>query len=146
MPSITLDGNTITRSTNQISDVIAGTTISLVGADKNSTITLNITPDTSGIESMISDFVSKYNALMTEITNQFTYTQNTSSTNYFKHYDFYGHHAAALRQFHIAVHKVDYPEYYPLGRNRGQFNAEPLVPGGDKHRQDRATLYRQHHA
>lgn len=79
--SITLDGNTITRSTNQISDVIAGTTISLVGADKTSTITLNITPDTSGIESKISDFVSKYNDLMTEITNQFTYTQNTSSSS-----------------------------------------------------------------
>ena len=78
--SITLDGNTITRSTNQISDVIAGTTISLVGADKTSTITLNITQDTSGIESMISDFVSKYNTLMTKINNQFTYTQNTSSS------------------------------------------------------------------
>ena len=78
---ITLDGNTITRSTNQISDVIAGTTISLVGADPNSTITLNITQDTSGIESKISDFVSKYNALMTEITNQFTYTPSTSSSS-----------------------------------------------------------------
>ena len=78
---ITLDGNPITRSTNQISDVIAGTTISLVGADKNSTITLNITQDTSGVESKISDFVSKYNALMTEITNQFTYTPSTSSSS-----------------------------------------------------------------
>ncbi|MGD0821527.1 MAG: flagellar filament capping protein FliD [Desulfomonilia bacterium] len=79
--TITLDGNTITRNTNQISDVIAGTTISLVGADPNSTITLNITQDTSGIESKISDFVSKYNALMTEITNQFTYTPSTSSSS-----------------------------------------------------------------
>ncbi len=79
--SITLDGNTITRSTNQISDVIAGTTISLVGADKTSTITLNITPDTSGIESKITDFVTKYNDLMTEISNQFTYSQDTSSSS-----------------------------------------------------------------
>jgi flagellar hook-associated protein 2 len=78
---INLDGNIITRSTNQINDVIAGTTLNLVGADKDATITLNITQDTSGIESKISDFVKKYNDLMTEISNQFTYTQNTSSSS-----------------------------------------------------------------
>jgi flagellar hook-associated protein 2 len=77
---INLDGNTITRSTNQINDVIAGTTLNLVSANKDATINLNITQDSSGIESKISDFVKKYNDLMTEISNQFTYSQSTSST------------------------------------------------------------------
>jgi flagellar hook-associated protein 2 len=78
---INLDGTTITRSSNQITDVIAGTTINLLNEDPGATITLNITQDYSGIESKISDFVKKYNDLMTEINAQFTYTQDTSSTS-----------------------------------------------------------------
>jgi flagellar hook-associated protein 2 len=77
---IILDGTTITRSTNQITDVISGTTINLLGEDAGATITLNITQDYSGIESKISDFVKKYNDLMTEINAQFTYTQDSSSS------------------------------------------------------------------
>lgn len=67
---ITIDGNTITRDTNQISDVISGVTLNLVGADENATITLNINHDTDGVKKKIQDFVDSYNAMMTYIAGQ----------------------------------------------------------------------------
>lgn len=67
---ITIDGNTITRDTNQISDVISGVTLNLVGADENATITLNVNHDTDGVKKKIQDFVDSYNAMMTYIAGQ----------------------------------------------------------------------------
>ncbi|MDT8273632.1 MAG: flagellar filament capping protein FliD, partial [Desulfomonilia bacterium] len=69
---IILDGTTITRSTNQISDVIAGVTLNLRSQDPDAEITLNITRDYDGIREKISEFVEKYNDLMTYISTQFT--------------------------------------------------------------------------
>ncbi|MCD6569364.1 MAG: flagellar filament capping protein FliD [Deltaproteobacteria bacterium] len=72
---ITLDGETITRSTNQITDVITGVTLNLLDSDSNAQITLNIDRDYDGIKSKISDFVSAYNEVITYINEQFEYTQ-----------------------------------------------------------------------
>lgn len=72
---ITLDGVTITRSTNQITDVITGVTLNLLDSDDNAQITLNIDRDYDGIKSKISDFVSSYNDVITYINDQFEYTQ-----------------------------------------------------------------------
>ncbi|HOI08662.1 MAG TPA: flagellar filament capping protein FliD [Deltaproteobacteria bacterium] len=71
---ITLDGVSITRSTNKISDVIAGVTLDLVGADEDATVTLNITRDTGGVKKLIQDFVNSYNSIMTYIEEQQTAT------------------------------------------------------------------------
>ncbi len=79
---ITLDGFTITRSTNQITDVISGVTLNLLGADAASTITLNVTRDNDGVKEKIQNFVDSYNEVMSYIAGQNTVSEEgeTSGT------------------------------------------------------------------
>jgi flagellar hook-associated protein 2 len=58
--SVTINGNTVTRSTNTITDLVPGLTINLVGAG-NSTIT--VAQDSSALSSKISAFVTAFNTL-----------------------------------------------------------------------------------
>jgi flagellar hook-associated protein 2 len=80
---INIDGEDITRSTNQITDVIEGVTIKLVGEDdpeETSTITLNINRDTDGVKKKIQDFVDKYNKVMSSISTQNTVSSDGKTT------------------------------------------------------------------
>ena len=58
-----LDGISITRDSNSISDVIDGVTINLVGYQNQTDIpvTLTISSDVDGIQAEIEDFITKYN-------------------------------------------------------------------------------------
>ena len=67
---ITLDGITFTRSTNQISDVIAGITLDLIGAHENATITLNVVRDYEGVKDKIKELVDSYNKVVSYIAAQ----------------------------------------------------------------------------
>jgi flagellar hook-associated protein 2 len=67
---ISLDGVTITRDSNEISDVIDGVTFDLYQPTGDSTITLGITDDTSKIESAIEGLVDAYNSLRDFIYQQ----------------------------------------------------------------------------
>ena len=58
--SLTINGTTVSRSSNTISDLIPGLTINLVGTG-NSTIT--VAQDNSALSSKISAFVTAFNAL-----------------------------------------------------------------------------------
>jgi flagellar hook-associated protein 2 len=58
--SVTINGNTVTRSSNTITDLVPGLTINLVGTG-NSTIT--VAQDSSALSSKISAFVSAFNTL-----------------------------------------------------------------------------------
>jgi len=58
--SVTINGNTVNRSTNTIKDLIPGLTINLVGTG-NSTIT--VTQDSSALSTKISAFVTAFNTL-----------------------------------------------------------------------------------
>ena len=58
--SVTINGNTVTRSTNTITDLVPGLTINLVGTG-NSTIT--VAQDNSALSSKISAFVTAFNTL-----------------------------------------------------------------------------------
>ena len=60
--TLTLDGVAITRSSNTIDDLIDGVTIELIGQSA-STGVLNITADTSVVESRIRDLVDTYNTV-----------------------------------------------------------------------------------
>ena len=60
--TLTLDGVAITRSSNTIDDLIDGVTIELIGQSA-STGVLNITADTSVVESRIRDLVDSYNTV-----------------------------------------------------------------------------------
>lgn len=70
---INVDGiEDITRSTNVISDVIDGVTLSLQKQEPNTVITLKVSPDLNGIKTAIASFVSAYNDLRAFITDQNT--------------------------------------------------------------------------
>lgn len=66
---ITVDGATVTRSTNEMTDVIEGVSFSLVNASTEA-ITLTITADSSAVKTAISDFVTAYNALKQYVLDQ----------------------------------------------------------------------------
>ncbi len=73
---IVVDNVTITKSSNTISDVIAGTTLNLVGEDSDTTVTLKVERDLATIKSKIEDMVSAYNTIMDYINTQFTYDED----------------------------------------------------------------------
>lgn len=69
---ITVDGFTITRSTNQITDVLSGVTLDLLSEDAAATITLNVNRDYDGVKENIQGFVDSYNEVMSYISTQNT--------------------------------------------------------------------------
>ncbi|WP_150051507.1 MULTISPECIES: flagellar filament capping protein FliD [Methylomonas] len=60
---IEVDGQTATRSTNSISDVLQGVTLDLQKAEIGTTVNVNVSLDTDAISKAVSGFVSAYNAL-----------------------------------------------------------------------------------
>ena len=70
---IDVDGITgITRSSNSISDVLGGVTLSLLKSEPGTTITLKVEPDLSSIKTATSDFVKAYNDVRSYVTAQRT--------------------------------------------------------------------------
>ena len=60
MGSVTINGVTVNRSTNTISDLVPGLTISLLGT---SDATITVAQDSSALSTKISDFVNAFNTL-----------------------------------------------------------------------------------
>ncbi len=75
--SITVDGLSITRSSNTISDVIEGVTIELKSADSTKTINLTVSRDIEEVEKKIIAFIDKYNAVVNHIRNNNRYDTDT---------------------------------------------------------------------
>jgi len=81
--SLTVDGIPVSSTTNTISNAINGVTLTLNGTSPlNGTTatptTLTVAPDTSQISNAIGNFVSAYNAVVTEINNQFDVTSTSA--------------------------------------------------------------------
>lgn len=76
-----VDGVTITRSSNDIDDVLDGVTLHLYAAPTtDTTLTLEVDNDLSGISDAITSFVDAYNTLRDfVITNQGTNSDGTAS-------------------------------------------------------------------
>lgn len=70
----------VTKSSNTISDLISGVTLNVSEADADSQVKLQISNDTSSVETAISDFVTQYNSLMTEIDNNFSYDSDSDTS------------------------------------------------------------------
>ncbi|MBC7360560.1 MAG: flagellar filament capping protein FliD [Desulfacinum sp.] len=68
-----IDGITMTRSSNTITDAIEGVTLQLRGEDPTTTITLGLDRDEEGIQGKIQSFVDAYNSVMEYINEQFQY-------------------------------------------------------------------------
>ena len=60
---IKVDGETATRSTNSISDVIQGLTLDLKSAQVGTTVNVDVTLDSEAVNKTLTDFVTAYNKL-----------------------------------------------------------------------------------
>ena len=77
---IDVDGITgITRTSNDISDVLDGVTLSLTKADPSTTITMEITADTTSVENAITNFVSAYNSWRSFVSTNQTVDSSTNA-------------------------------------------------------------------
>lgn len=65
-----IDSLTVTRSSNTISDLISGVTITLKKDSAGSTHTLAVSKDTDGLESKLNSYISAYNKLISDIKTQ----------------------------------------------------------------------------
>lgn len=65
-----VDGFTITRSSNTVSDVISGVTFQLNDEEPGTIARLSITRDTGKFESLVKSFASAYNKLISSLRSQ----------------------------------------------------------------------------
>ncbi len=77
---INVDGQTATRSTNSISDVLQGVTLELQPGSEGSTLTVDLTLDNEGIKKTIGDFVASYNKLHTTSANLGKFSGNANGS------------------------------------------------------------------
>ncbi|WP_026049506.1 flagellar filament capping protein FliD [Liquorilactobacillus vini] len=75
-----LDGMTITRNTNTVTDAVEGVTFNL-NQVSDEDVTLSLTNDTSNIVSAVQDMVSSYNTLMSTIKDDLDVGDPSSSSN-----------------------------------------------------------------
>lgn len=66
---VSVDGYSITRSSNTIDDVITGVTLDLQGADPGFVYTLDIARDTESVASNVQAFADAYNEIMSTVGN-----------------------------------------------------------------------------
>ena len=78
--SIEIDGQTITRSSNTISDAIDGVTLTLLDADAAVDKTLAVTLDTASVNASVASFISAYNSMQTTI-DQLSFYDATTETS-----------------------------------------------------------------
>lgn len=78
--AFTIDGLSMTRSTNTVEGAISGVSITL---KKAGTSTLSVTNDTEAIQEKIEAFVSAYNEVVTLISSNSAYNSNTKTASAF---------------------------------------------------------------
>lgn len=71
--SITVDGLTVERATNEFSDVVEGLTIDAQSADPGKTISFAVEIDSKGIKDKLKGFVDAWNSVMEFVNDQNTY-------------------------------------------------------------------------
>ncbi|MBI5237445.1 MAG: flagellar filament capping protein FliD [Deltaproteobacteria bacterium] len=65
-----VDSLTVTRSSNTISDLISGVTMTLKKDSAGTTHTLTLSKDTDSLKSLINSYISAYNKLISEIKSE----------------------------------------------------------------------------
>ena len=68
--SLTVDGVSVTSSSNTVSNAISGVTFQLLGSSVGTDVQVEITNDNTGIETAVSSFVTAYNAVIKDINAQ----------------------------------------------------------------------------
>jgi flagellar hook-associated protein 2 len=75
-----LNGVTLTRSGNTVTDALDGVTLSLNQAEVGTTTSVSVSQDTSAIRTSIEGLVSAYNEAMTLIDSQFEFDEDTETS------------------------------------------------------------------
>jgi flagellar hook-associated protein 2 len=78
--SLTVDGVPISSATNTVTGVIQGVTLSLNSANPNETVALGVQPDASAATDAISQFVTTYNQVVSDLNAQFAVNPVTGSS------------------------------------------------------------------
>lgn len=81
---VTINGLTLTQSSNQLKDAIAGMTINLKKADINKTVTLNVDDNKDQLTGLVNEFIKQYNDSMTFLTNLTGYNPSTKQSGVFQ--------------------------------------------------------------
>jgi flagellar hook-associated protein 2 len=76
--SLTVDGVPVSTTANTVSGVLNGVTLNLAGAAPNSPVTITIAPDLSKASDAVNQFVSAYNAVITDVNAQFAVNSDGS--------------------------------------------------------------------
>lgn len=74
---LSMDGVTLTPSSNLVKDVLPGITLNLRGAAPDTTVTLSVKRDETAIQEKVREFVDAYNAVMEAIHSQMAYNADT---------------------------------------------------------------------
>lgn len=77
---ISIDGQTLTSSSNTIEGAISGVTFELTDADVGKTTKLTIAQDDEAVQDNIQGFVDAYNALMTRMDSLSSYNADTNTS------------------------------------------------------------------
>jgi flagellar hook-associated protein 2 len=75
--TLTVNGVPVETTSNTVTGVIAGVTLSLSALSLGTPVTITVKPDTSQANQAVKDFVTGYNALLGAINTQFTYNAAT---------------------------------------------------------------------
>ncbi len=76
--SFTLNGLSITSTSNTVTEVIDGVTLNLLGTTQ-STVTLNLATDTSALQDNVQSFVDAYNSYITLFNDYTSYDSSTGA-------------------------------------------------------------------
>jgi flagellar hook-associated protein 2 len=78
--SLTVDGIPISSASNTVPGAITGLTLNLTGTTAaNNPVTLTVASDTTQISQALSTFVSDYNAALSQVNSQFTYSVSSGA-------------------------------------------------------------------
>lgn len=69
--ALTIDGVPFSSSTDTVSGAIQGVTLNLASASPGNPVQITVAPDTSQVSSAVSNFVTAYNTLITDINAQY---------------------------------------------------------------------------
>ncbi|RLL54354.1 flagellar hook-associated protein [Mariprofundus sp. EBB-1] len=75
-----IDGLSMTRSSNTITDALSGVTLSLKQADPAVTVGVNISVDQQAIRDNVQSFIDAYNSLQSLIDDHYKFDVNTGSS------------------------------------------------------------------
>lgn len=74
---------TINRSSNTLTDVVAGLTLNLQAVDTNNPVTISVSQDNEAVKETISDFVTGYNEIVTFVNERTFYNTETKERGIF---------------------------------------------------------------